>query len=140
MAICLSWVGCVTVKSRFRIQISNFSDEPVHQVQVRVSDQVVRRADHIAPNEGLALTELTGDLPDDIIIHWSDDKANSWTQRVEIRSLLPAGFQGDIQLEIRSGGDMKVFVQAQDDHSESTMPWAAPESWEGSPAFPGINQ
>lgn len=140
VALCAWAAGCVTVKSNFRIQISNFSDEPIHQVQVRAADAVIKRVDTVAPNAGITLPELTGDLPEDLIIHWSDDKSNSWTQRVQVRSLLPAGFRGDIQLEIRAGGDMKVYVQGADAQSESAMPWAAPESWEGTPAFPGVQQ
>jgi len=135
----MGWAGCVTAKPSFRVHVSNFSEVSVRQLRVNLGTEVAHQQDQLDVNQAVTIPARRGAIPEDVVVHWTDQEANSWTQRVPLRNRLPAMFRGDVQLEIRAGGDLKVFIQASDDREESLMPWARPESWEGAPSIPGLS-
>jgi len=144
VGFCLLVLGsaCATTGSSARVQVNvgnGHPSSPVRNVKMRVDDQELPGFAQIAPNKVAASRPLRGEIPQTISIEWLDIDGNPHRGSVEVQPHLREDFRGQLLVEITRENQLTLTEVPSMDGELSTMPWALPESWEGSVQIPGMN-
>lgn len=139
--ILLMVTGCVSGGSRYQVNVGNGNPAlPVQNVRVTADGDALPEFSVIAPSKVAAGRPLKGDLPEQITVSWTDPDRERFQETLPVRSTVRAEFRGQLIFEITPENKLTMTEVASDGSELSTMPWAMPESWEGSIQVPGMNE
>ncbi|MEX2608270.1 MAG: hypothetical protein WD708_13090 [Kiritimatiellia bacterium] len=133
--------GCVTGGARYQVNVGNENPgSPVRDVQVEADGERLPDFPVIAPSKVAAGRPRKGDLPDQITISWRDPGGKRYRETLPVKSEVQPDFKGQLVFEITVDNKLTLTEVAFEGSELSTMPWAMPESWEGSIQVPGMNE
>ncbi|MDA3874049.1 MAG: hypothetical protein PF795_08815 [Kiritimatiellae bacterium] len=133
--------GCVSGGSRYQVNVGNGNPTlPIQDVHVKADGEALPDFPVIAPSKVAAGRPLKGDLPDQITVSWKDPNGRHFEKTLPVKSEVRPDFRGQLVFEITADNKLTMTEVASEGSELSTMPWAMPESWEGSIQVPGMNE
>lgn len=133
--------GCISGGSRYQVNVGNQNSTlPIQNVRVVADGDALPEFPVIAPSKVAAGRPLKGDLPMQITVSWRDPTGTSFQETLPVKSKVRSDFRGQLVFEITEDNKLTMTEVASEGSELSTMPWAMPESWEGSIQVPGMNE
>lgn len=133
----LLFSGCTTVKPSPKVIVTNATREPVRDVVVRNGNAVLGRAPLVKGNASMPAIE---GLPSGLQISWVDAQGKAHQHDTELGKHVKPTHTSGVYVQIEPGPRVVVKLGASTRKAESDIPWSKPESWEGAPSIPGLNQ
>lgn len=133
--------GCVTGGSRYQVNVGNGNPAlPIQNVRLKADGNALPDFPVIAPSKVAAGRPLKGELPEQITVSWRDPSGKNFKETLAVRSQVRPDFRGQLVFDISADNKLTLTEVASEGSELSTMPWAMPESWEGSIQVPGMNE
>ncbi|WFB34601.1 hypothetical protein P3T73_10550 [Kiritimatiellota bacterium B12222] len=138
LALILS--GCAT-GAKYQVNVGNDNPEwPVQNVQVLLDDKTEYEFARIAPSKVAAAKPKKGEIPKEVTVTWQDVNGEKFEAVMVIdTTMIRPDFKGQLVLAITVENTVTITEVPSEGKELSTMPWAMPESWEGSVSIPGMD-
>lgn len=137
----LFFVGCATRGPQHQVAIGNAHPQmSVRDVMVMVDGRVAREFSQIGGQKIAALRPRRGTVPEEITVTWTDPDGRP--RRETLRPTIPPTerFRGQILLEIQADQVVSLWQIESTEADPSPLPWATPETWEGTIGIPGLDE
>jgi hypothetical protein len=136
----LLMISCATNRANYQVNVGNGNSRlPVQNVELKLDDKTRGEFEIIAPNKVAAAKPRKGDLPESLTVSWQDASGETFSESVEIDRMTRPDFKGQFVLEITKENTLTLTEIPSSGTELSTLPWAMPESWEGSVSIPGMD-
>lgn len=141
LIVFLSLLGCATRGPQHQVSVGNAHPRgSIRDVRVEVDGRLDREFAAIGGNKTAALRPRRGAAPQEITVSWTTPDGTA--RRETVRTGLEPGehFQGNMVVEINESQQARLWKITTTDDDDSILPWATPESWEGTVGIPGMSE
>ncbi len=132
----LSLTGCASTKQTQKVHVTNAARKPLTGVSLASGPTRLGQWETLP---GSTSRSVEG-LPPSLLVSWTDADGKAHRVDTRLKEHVPPGFSSDVYVQIEPDNRVNVKLGVARRKAESDMPWTKPESWEGAPNIPGLNQ
>ena len=130
--------GCTSINPRYQVSVGNAHDQLyVHDVTVEMDGKDAASFEKISPKKTAGIKPRKGTLPETIRVTWTDSAGTVHAKAVDV-TVDRERFSGLLVCEIDMSNSLVLAPVEALEEDFGVIPWAAPESWEGTIGVPGL--
>jgi len=134
--LCL--VGCSATAPRISVNVFNYSDETLTDVELVQEGKVKYRVKAMPPNSEIKNRPGGSKVPSHSTVRFTRADGSRVERHIQPAENLASTFRGDIFYQINNAQEVKAFYEAERGDSTGSMPWNVPASFENTVNIPGM--